>query len=174
MGKPQWRNGRRGRLKICCPQGRAGSSPAWGTIKIKDLTKIQTPKRVANDFGPFVLDSTLYNTLPNTPCNGCNTVFTESSQLAGPSASFLVGIWIFTLSKNTRPPACPILMPSFRHSVGSAAGKLFARIGRACPVSAGFSKRSFRRAASTFLIGCPGAEAAETFRGRLHHSLAVF
>ena len=29
---PQWRNGRRGRLKICCLQGRAGSSPAWGTI----------------------------------------------------------------------------------------------------------------------------------------------
>ncbi len=28
---PHWRNGRRGRLKICCPQGRAGSSPAWGT-----------------------------------------------------------------------------------------------------------------------------------------------
>ena len=28
---PQWRNGRRGRLKICCLQGRAGSSPAWGT-----------------------------------------------------------------------------------------------------------------------------------------------
>jgi hypothetical protein len=28
---PQWRNGRRGRLKICCSQERAGSSPAWGT-----------------------------------------------------------------------------------------------------------------------------------------------
>jgi hypothetical protein len=35
---PQWRNGRRGRLKICCLQGRAGSSPAWGTKKIKCLT----------------------------------------------------------------------------------------------------------------------------------------
>src|ERR1700704_3511759 len=31
---PQWRNGRRGRLKICCLQGRAGSSPAWGTIPL--------------------------------------------------------------------------------------------------------------------------------------------
>jgi hypothetical protein len=29
--KPQWRNGRRDRLKICYPQGCAGSSPAWGT-----------------------------------------------------------------------------------------------------------------------------------------------
>src|ERR1700743_2650808 len=28
---PLWRNGRRGRLKICCPHGRAGSSPARGT-----------------------------------------------------------------------------------------------------------------------------------------------
>ena len=30
-GLPLWRNGRRGRLKICWPQGRAGSSPARGT-----------------------------------------------------------------------------------------------------------------------------------------------
>ena len=30
--EPPWRNGRRGRLKICCPQGRAGSSPAGGTM----------------------------------------------------------------------------------------------------------------------------------------------
>src|SRR6516164_8294522 len=29
--RPQWRNGRRGRLKICCAKARAGSSPAWGT-----------------------------------------------------------------------------------------------------------------------------------------------
>ena len=29
--------GRRGRLKICCPQGRAGSSPARGTNKINVL-----------------------------------------------------------------------------------------------------------------------------------------
>ncbi len=36
MEKPQWRNGRRGRLKICCLQGRAGSSPAWGTIGFLD------------------------------------------------------------------------------------------------------------------------------------------
>src|SRR5690348_2205820 len=28
---PLWRNGRRGRLKICCLHGRAGSSPARGT-----------------------------------------------------------------------------------------------------------------------------------------------
>src|SRR5579859_4193877 len=31
LAVPQWWNGRRGRLKICCPRGRAGSSPAWGT-----------------------------------------------------------------------------------------------------------------------------------------------
>ena len=30
-GLPLWRNGRRGRLKICCLHGRAGSSPARGT-----------------------------------------------------------------------------------------------------------------------------------------------
>src|SRR5205823_2501973 len=30
---PLWRNGRRGRLKICCLHGRAGSSPARGTTK---------------------------------------------------------------------------------------------------------------------------------------------
>ena len=29
-GKPACRNGRRGRLKICCGQPRAGSSPAAG------------------------------------------------------------------------------------------------------------------------------------------------
>jgi hypothetical protein len=31
---PGWRNGRRARLKICCPRGRAGSSPALGTSKL--------------------------------------------------------------------------------------------------------------------------------------------
>ena len=30
--EPQWRNGRRDRLKICYPQGCGGSSPSWGTI----------------------------------------------------------------------------------------------------------------------------------------------
>ena len=30
-GRPGWRNGRRGALKMRCPQGRAGSSPAPGT-----------------------------------------------------------------------------------------------------------------------------------------------
>ena len=34
MVLPLWWNGRRGRLKICCSQGRAGSSPARGTISI--------------------------------------------------------------------------------------------------------------------------------------------
>jgi hypothetical protein len=29
---PGWRNGRRYGLKIRCPQGRAGSTPALGTI----------------------------------------------------------------------------------------------------------------------------------------------
>ena len=29
---PKCWNGRHNRLKICCPQGRAGSSPALGTI----------------------------------------------------------------------------------------------------------------------------------------------
>ena len=28
---PVWRNGRRYRLKICCPTGRGGSSPSTGT-----------------------------------------------------------------------------------------------------------------------------------------------
>ena len=31
QGRPGWRNGRRGRLKICCPQGRVGSIPTPGT-----------------------------------------------------------------------------------------------------------------------------------------------
>ena len=31
---PWWRNGRRGRLKICCQQWREGSSPSRGTHKI--------------------------------------------------------------------------------------------------------------------------------------------
>jgi hypothetical protein len=30
--KPEWRNGRRAGFKILCPQGRAGSSPASGTM----------------------------------------------------------------------------------------------------------------------------------------------
>ena len=38
---PQWRNGRRGRLKICCLKGRAGSSPAWGTIPSNLDSKIR-------------------------------------------------------------------------------------------------------------------------------------
>ena len=37
---PQWRNGRRDRLKICCPQGRAGSSPAWGTKTFSKFSSI--------------------------------------------------------------------------------------------------------------------------------------
>ena len=36
---PLWRNGRRGRLKICCSQGRGGSSPSRGTTKISSLTE---------------------------------------------------------------------------------------------------------------------------------------
>jgi hypothetical protein len=32
VGKPGWRNGRRGGLKIHCPKGRAGSNPAPGTV----------------------------------------------------------------------------------------------------------------------------------------------
>src|ERR1700730_15686813 len=32
---PLWRNGRRGRLKICCSQGRGGSSPSRGTKQIQ-------------------------------------------------------------------------------------------------------------------------------------------
>jgi hypothetical protein len=35
--KPLWRNGRRGRLKICCSQGRGGSSPSRGTKDFKCL-----------------------------------------------------------------------------------------------------------------------------------------
>ena len=30
---PKWRNGRRGGFKIRCPEKRAGSSPAFGTVK---------------------------------------------------------------------------------------------------------------------------------------------
>ena len=29
---PEWRNGRRGGLKIRCPQGRVGSTPSSGTL----------------------------------------------------------------------------------------------------------------------------------------------
>ena len=36
---PGWRNGRRGRLKICCPQGRVGSIPTPGTNKEKTVLK---------------------------------------------------------------------------------------------------------------------------------------
>ena len=32
---PGWRNGRHGRLKICCSQGREGSSPSRGTKRNK-------------------------------------------------------------------------------------------------------------------------------------------
>lgn len=31
--------GRRDRLKICCPQGRACSSQAWGTIQDRGLVR---------------------------------------------------------------------------------------------------------------------------------------
>ena len=45
--KPWWWNGRHGRLKICCSQGREGSSPSRGTKKdfVIDSTraKIQNP-----------------------------------------------------------------------------------------------------------------------------------
>jgi hypothetical protein len=34
---PGWRNGRRYGLKIRCPQGRAGSTPALGTTHFKNL-----------------------------------------------------------------------------------------------------------------------------------------
>jgi hypothetical protein len=37
--KPLWRNGRRGRLKICCSQGRGGSSPSRGTKVFKYLCR---------------------------------------------------------------------------------------------------------------------------------------
>jgi hypothetical protein len=31
LSLPEWRNGRRGGLKIRCPQGRVGSTPSSGT-----------------------------------------------------------------------------------------------------------------------------------------------
>jgi hypothetical protein len=37
VGKPGWRNGRRGGLKIHCPKGRAGSNPAPGTVVLNRL-----------------------------------------------------------------------------------------------------------------------------------------
>ena len=50
VSMPACRNGRRGRLKICCGQPRAGSSPAAG-IKILEKNRLQVGSfftRVAN------------------------------------------------------------------------------------------------------------------------------
>ena len=48
--RPACRNGRRGRLKICCGQPRAGSSPAAGSIKNRlEASKV----KVSSDF--FIL-----------------------------------------------------------------------------------------------------------------------
>jgi len=46
---PQWRNGRRGRLKICCRQRRAGSSPAWGTNGLAHFVAGDDFERVRDD-----------------------------------------------------------------------------------------------------------------------------
>ena len=40
MNMPACRNGRRGRLKICCGQPRAGSSPAAGSAKPLSLSGV--------------------------------------------------------------------------------------------------------------------------------------
>lgn len=53
---PAWRNGRRDRLKICCPEGRGGSSPSAGTtLKNREKSRffrIQAPSRAeTNDTG---------------------------------------------------------------------------------------------------------------------------
>ena len=40
----EWRNGRRDRLKICCPYGRVGSTPTLPTIIMADLPVIKTLK----------------------------------------------------------------------------------------------------------------------------------
>ena len=48
--EPGWRNGRRGGLKIRCPQGRVGSSPTPGTKQIQEprfLCEIES--RATND-----------------------------------------------------------------------------------------------------------------------------
>ena len=45
--EPRWRNGRRGRLKIDCPQGRQGSNPCLGTMSATtpEPTDCQAPNR---------------------------------------------------------------------------------------------------------------------------------
>ena len=40
--------GRRGKLKICCPQGRAGSSPARGTNEINMLPNTSVYHRLTS------------------------------------------------------------------------------------------------------------------------------
>jgi hypothetical protein len=39
--QPEWRNGRRGGLKIRCPQGRVGSSPTFGILENKGFAIVR-------------------------------------------------------------------------------------------------------------------------------------
>ena len=51
---PGWRNGRRCGLKIRCPQGRAGSTPALGTITFLTVFTSSINLALGNDLNPKV------------------------------------------------------------------------------------------------------------------------
>src|SRR5262245_61539873 len=54
---PEWRNGRRARLKIWCPKGRVGSSPTSGTWpgKLAGLSLVFPHTQAGWDFRPSLL-----------------------------------------------------------------------------------------------------------------------
>ena len=51
--EPRWRNGRRGRLKICFPRGSGGSIPSLGTARWKTSSRT-SPERAKNLGDNFV------------------------------------------------------------------------------------------------------------------------
>ena len=41
--RPEWRNGRRGALKMLCSKGRVGSNPTFGTTKLSVCSTCSDP-----------------------------------------------------------------------------------------------------------------------------------
>jgi Flp pilus assembly protein TadD len=52
LPRPRWRNGRRGRLKICWPKGRVGSSPTRGTKASTDWPRSLSAQRPSGPSQP--------------------------------------------------------------------------------------------------------------------------
>lgn len=74
------RNGRRGRVKICCPYGRMGSSPITSTILLngvedKHMNVLQIVEKILNitlvSFGLVVLILVLIMIFKNDDTNEC-------------------------------------------------------------------------------------------------------